>query len=122
MIKNSIEFFGDDDVRVLVEKLWSEVFRASNKLIQDTKAFGFSDIAILPNPNIFQMINALTMIDIMIDIVLPLEQDGKIKSSVNLLNAKQQILNMRMIATAITDDDRNAYEAAVRRLNNQAQV
>jgi len=116
------QYFGDEEIKALVEELWSAVFKTSNTLIQATKAFGFLDIAILPNPNIFQMLNSLTIIDNMIDIILPLDQDGKVNSSVNLLNAKQQILNMEMIASAIKDQNRDAYDAAVRRLQNQAQL
>lgn len=116
------EFFGEKEIKELVEELWSEVFKTSNSLIKDTKAFGFGDMEILPNPNIFQMLNTLTIIDNMIDIILPLDQIGKVNSSVNLLNAKQQILNMEMIATAIKSKNREAYDEAVRRLHRQAQL
>jgi hypothetical protein len=121
---NNKEFFGDDAIKLFVERLWSKVFEASNKLIRDTKLFGFSEIEALPNPNVHQMLASLTVIDVVLDQIMMMDQDGTVSIGDTrlLINAKQQIFNMTMIAAALKAKDRESYDEAVRRLHDQAQI
>jgi len=117
-----IEYFGDEAIKKHVLKLWANVFRASNKVIQDAKIFGFEKIGIVPDPNIHQMLATLSVIDGMLEIILGLSQAGKVDVSDTRLifNAKQQILTMEQIATALNNDDRKGYDEAIERLCKQA--
>lgn len=121
---NNIEFFGDSSIKLFVEQLWSKVFDASNKLIRDTKLFGFSEIEALPNPNVHQMLTALAVIDNVLDQIMTMDSNGTVNigDTRMLINAKQQIFNMTMIAAALKAKDRASYDEAVRRLHNQAQI
>jgi hypothetical protein len=121
---NNKEFLGDDAIKLFVERLWSKVFEASNKLIRDTKLFGFSEIEALPNPNVHQMLASLTVIDVVLDQIMMMDQDGTVSIGDTrlLINAKQQIFNMTMIAAALKAKDRESYDEAVRRLHDQAQI
>lgn len=125
MVKNkNIEFFGDSAVKAFVEELWSKVFEASNKLIRDTKLFGFSEIEALPNPNVHQMLASLAVIDTVLDQIMTMDRDGTVNIGDTrlLINAKQQICIMTMIAAALKAKDRQRYDDAVRQLHNQAQI
>jgi hypothetical protein len=117
-----IEFFGDKAIKKHVEELWAGVFKASNKVIKDAKIFGFETIGTIPNPNIHQMLATLGVIDGMLDIILSLSQVGRVDvDDVRLIfNAKQQILVMEQIATALNSEDRNSYDEAIKRLGQQA--
>ena len=119
-----LEFFGDDSIKELVVELWGGVFEASNKLIKDTKIFGFQEIGIIPDPNVHQMINSLALISNMLEIMLTLSQTGQVDTEDTRLifNAKQQILMMEQIASALNNDDRASYDEAVERLQKQAPI
>lgn len=122
MLNGDADFFGDESVERLVEEMWSNVFNASNKLIQDTKLFAFSEIESLPKPNIHQMLKTLTVFDNILDLILTLNQNGQVdvKDTRLIFNAKQQILLMERIATALRNKDRPDYDEAVLQLENQA--
>lgn len=119
-----LEFFGDDSIKELVVELWAGVFEASNKLIRDTQIFGFQEIGIIPDPNVHQMLNSLALIDSMLELMLTLSQTGQvdIEDTRLIFNAKQQILMMEQIASALNNDDRVSYDQAVKRLQTQAQI
>lgn len=120
---NNTEFFGDETIKLLVESLWSKVFAASNKVIRDTEVFGFNEIEVIPNPNVHQIIASLAVISNTLELIMTMDRNGVINigDARQLINAKQQILNMEAIAIALKSKDRDAYEEAVRRLQNQAQ-
>lgn len=115
------EFFGDQTIKDTVEEFWNEVFEASRKLIRDTKRFSFSEVEILPNPTVHQMLSTLSALDNMFEIALS-PTNAKLETELIRLifNARQQILNMELIATALNNKDRDNYDYAVRRLQNQA--
>lgn len=117
-----IEFFGDKAIKEHVEKLWASVFEASNKVIKDANIFGFESMGVIPDPNIHQMLATLSIIDNMLEVILTLSQTAKVELGDTRLifNAKQQILTMEQIATALNNDDRQSYDEAVERLKTQA--
>lgn len=117
-----LEFFGDINIQKNVELLWARVFEASNKVIKDAEIFGFELIGFLPNPNIHQLLMTLSVISDMLERILMLSQTGKLElGNIRLIfNAKQQILTMEQIATALNNDDRVSYDEAVDRLAKQA--
>lgn len=117
-----IEFFGDDAIKKHVVELWANVFDASNKVIQDAKIFGFESMGVVPDPNIHQILATLTVIDGMLEFILTLSHAGKVDVGDTRLifNAKQQILTMEQIATALNSEDRKSYDEAVERLAKQA--
>jgi len=118
------DFFGDKSIENLVETLWSNVFKASNKLIRDTRLFAFGEIESLPKPNVHQMLKTLTVFDSMLDQILTLNQNGKLDlvDTRLIFNAKQQILVMERIATALRNHDRAGYDEAVIALEKQAPI
>lgn len=121
---NNSEFFGDDSIKLLVEELWGKVFAASNKVIRDTKVFGFNEIEVIPNPNVHQIIASLAVISNTLELIMTMDRDGVINigDARQLINAKQQILNMEAVAIALKRKDRASYEEAVSRLHSQAQI
>lgn len=118
------EFFGDKDVKEYVETLWGEVFVVVNSVIKLTKVFGFDEIGVIPNPSIDQMLLTLKVAKDMMDLVHILDQNGiiHIQDTRLLINAKQCLLNMESIADAVKDNNKDKYEDARVKLNNQAQI
>lgn len=118
------DFFGDKGIEALVEQLWSNVFMVSNKLIRDTKLFAFSEMESLPKPNVHQMLKTLTVMDSMLSQILTLNQNGELnlKDTRQIFNAKQQILVMERVATALKNHDRAGYDEAVMELTKQAPI
>jgi hypothetical protein len=118
------EFFGEKNIKDSVEKLWNEVMEASQKFIRDSKKFGFDEIGILPNPTVHQMLFSLRLINAAFGLVSSDIENGKVDNDdIRLIfNARQQVLNMEMVATALNKKDRDAYDYAVRLIKNQAAI
>ncbi len=118
------EFFNDESIRSYVEELWGKVFEVSNQIIRDTKVFGFNEIDVIPDPNIHQMLATLAVASNTLDLILNMNSNGDIDIGDTrlVLNAKQQVLNMESIATALKSKDRSRYDESVKRLHEQAQI
>lgn len=79
-------------------------------------------MGVVPDPNIHQILATLTVIDGMLEVILTLSHAGRVDvgNTRLIFNAKQQILTMEQIATALNNDDRKSYDEAVDRLKKQA--
>ena len=116
------DFFGDDAVKALVEKAWESVFITSNKVIRDAGIFGFEGIEVIPNPNIHQMLTTLTIVSNVLDFMLSLSSEAEIDYDARrlILNAKQQILTLERVATALKAVNREDFNQAMQDLKSQA--
>lgn len=121
---NVSEFFDDILIKNEVEMIWGGVILATQKLLQNAELFGFDEIELKSNPNIHQLITATSTIDFMLGRALDDMQclDNPDHTLVRMiLNAKQNILHMKEIATALKLKDKEIYAAAIERLKTQAQ-
>lgn len=113
-----------DDVVVKekVEQVWAEVFKASSVITQQAQKFGFEQMAHVPKPNIHEMLIALRIFNSIIDILLSSAEDLNVAFDETrlMLNAKQQLLRMEMIANALKANDRDAYNQYTRELEIQS--
>lgn len=116
------EFFGDALIKDKVERLWHKVMESSRKFINDSKKFGFQGIEILPNPNVHQMLRSLRLADGAFEILMADADDADLDTHDFRLifNAKQQILHMERVATALKNKDQIGYDEAVLLLERQA--
>ena len=116
------EFFGEKAIKENVERLWNNVMEAARKFIRDSKKFGIDEIGILPNPTVHQMLSSLRLTDVAFGMIIDDAEDSKLDTDdIRLIfNAKQQILNLERVATALHKQDRASYEEAVRLIENQA--
>lgn len=116
------EFFGEKVVKDKVEKLWGNVMESARKFIRDSHTFGFEKVGIVPNPTVHQMLSSLRLADVAFGMIMADAEDSHLDADdIRLIfNAKQQILNMERVATALNNKDRFNYDEAVRLLENQA--
>lgn len=122
--ENDNNYFGNTSIQRDIDEVWETVCRTCNKLIQDTKIFDFFEIGIIPNPNIHDMVKYLVVVDRVLDSILELIECNELDDIDTRLifNSKQQIFNMKQMATAIIKNDSNAYEEYLHKLRNQGQV
>lgn len=115
------EYFGDKNIQREVENYWNDVYEISLAIIRNTKICDFANIA-LAKPNIHEMIATLKFINGTLNLILSLNKSGRINvdDTRQIHNAKQQILMMQQIAIALENEDRDAYDYAVERLQKQA--
>lgn len=116
------EFFGDSLIKEKVETLWHKVMESCRKFISDSRKFGFQGIELLPNPNVHQMLRSLRLVDGAFEILMSDENGEQLDHDDYRLifNARQQILHMEMVATALKKKDQAGYDEAVAILDRQA--
>lgn len=120
---NVSEFFDDIRIKEEVEKIWSNVFDSVYQVIRNSDLYAFDEIEAKSNPNIHQLIAATSMLEFMLDRAVEfLECSDRIDHDLirMLINAKQQVVLMKEIATALKIQDKAIYDLAIDRLKNQA--
>lgn len=116
------EFFAQEIVKQKIEDLWSKVFESSNKVLKEHKVYGFTGIAVIPDPNVHERLVALQVFSAVIDVLLNASKAGmelEYEQTRQLLNAKSQITNMERVAAALTAENREDYDVAVEALDKQ---
>lgn len=105
-----------------VEKLWAKVFESVTQVIRQTKVFSMTDMGVVPNPNIHQMLARLQIFDDVIDVLVKNAETFGLEYDQTrlLLNCKVQIANMERLAAAVNASDEANYNAAVKALETQA--
>lgn len=116
-----VQLLDNDDVRVKVEEIWSEVFRSSNKVIKQASDFGFNGIEAIPSPNIHQILLHLQVFDALIDILLSYgkDQDLGYEQERQLLNAKAQLVKMGQLAAALKANNKDDFELTLAAMKGQ---
>ncbi len=122
---NVINIFDDEQIKIEVEELWGNVFRATYSILKTADMFGFEEIEIKSNPNIHQLIAATATMEFWLDTALAIVQNcenvehGLIRM---ILNAKQNVNHMQAMAAGLKTNDRELYDEALNCLRNQAQI
>ena len=95
-------------------------FAASNKVLVDEKRFGFLGMEAIPDPNIHQMMVLLRALNAAL-VSIP-EEFGTLQYEENrlILNAREQITRMEMVAAALKANDRDGFDEAIKKLEAQA--
>lgn len=122
---NVSEFFDDIHVKEEVEKIWGEIFDSTYQVIKNSDLYAFEEIEIKSNPNIHQLIAATSMLEFMLDRTIEyVECMDEIDYSLirMLINARQQIVLLKDIATALKIKDKQLFESSVRQLKTQAPI
>ena len=110
----------DQAIKDKVQKLWELVFSASNKILVDEKRFGFTGIGVIPDPNIHQMIAVIRSIDEGLMTVLQEFSDLQYDETRLILNAREQISRMEVVAIALKLNNKELFDEAIKRLEEQA--
>ncbi|MEJ5149805.1 hypothetical protein [Comamonas sp. MYb396] len=107
-----------DEATLKVEKVWGEILRVTDRLLQAHHHFGFSNIQENVSPTIEDMLKSLRILEVILDALVSGPTD--VDCTRILLNAKQAILNIEAVNLALNSKDVDGYELAMNRLNNQA--
>ena len=114
----------EHEIQKDIEEIWEKICGACNKIINDTKLFGFMEIGLVPNPNIHDMVRYLVVIDKVLDSILMLVECNEadhVDSRV-IFNSKQQIFNMKQMANAVVKNDIDLYNEYLHKLKNQSLI
>jgi hypothetical protein len=111
------------DVTSKVQELWEKVFKNSNEVLHQHTHFGFDGVK-NGTPNIEQRLFQLQAIGAVLDILMNNSALGNLdyEQQRQILNAKQQITNMEMVAAAVKADEEADYIEAVAILEKQLPI
>lgn len=118
----STELFDDAAIKQKVLEVWEKVFTASNKVISHANSYGFSGMDVVPSPNIHGMLVSLQIFSTILDILITNADKLEVEYEETrlMLNAKEQMIRMERLATALKANNRNDYELALAALEAQA--
>lgn len=119
-IKMSNDLYGDAVVQERVNKVWAEVFTASNQVLQHARTYGFLGMEVIPNPNVHQMLVTLQMLDALMDVILLRFEDLPYEEKRLIFNAKEQITRMERVAAALQENNSADFNEAIACLERQA--
>lgn len=121
---NNLKLMDDKETQEIIDELWGTVFENCYGLIQQTAIFGFKEMDVLPDPNIHQILASSIVIGTMLDTILDFDNEGiiNVADTRKIINAKQQILIMKRMATALKNKDENTFNLAVTDLKSQAVI
>jgi hypothetical protein len=114
--------FDIEAATAIVASAWEDVFTTSDIIIRQSGLYGFNEIGLIPNPNIHQLLASMGVVSIMLDKIseklscINLGHDETRK----LFNAKQQILKLEQVASALLAKDEPLYNQAMLELKKQA--
>lgn len=109
-----------DKVKPLVEQAWAGVFQVVNTVIASHDNYGFKSIESKINPSLQDILRGLKVMEAILDAILA-ENQLEYDSSRLILNAKQQINCIELIAVALKHGREDDYEEAIAKLSRQAQ-
>jgi hypothetical protein len=120
MDQKKVNLFDDEDIKKQVIEVWATVFSASNIVIQHAKQFGFDGMVVVPNPNIHQLLVPVRLLSQWIEVFLC--ENMEYDQVRLMLNAKQQLLRMEMVAAALEAGDLENFNRTMEEIQNQAQI
>lgn len=113
-----VALWEDEVIKKRVLEAWDVIFTTSDTLIKHAKTYGFGGM-LAASPNIHQLLVKVRALDQLFDVLIAsenLEYDEVRK----LLNAKQQLLRMEIVAAAIDANNREDFDRAMTEIENQA--
>lgn len=122
-MQNQAVLSAQAEVTSKVEELWDKVFKNSNEVLAQHLRFGFDGVK-NGTPNIEQRLLQLQAIEALFDLILNNRLVGELdyEHQRQILNAKQQITNMEMVAAAVKSNKFEDYVEAVRVLEKQLPI
>lgn len=122
-MSETITLADQTEVKTKVEELWARVFKNSNEVLHQHVKFGFDGVK-NGNPNIKQRLFQLSAIEAVFDLLLNNSAVGNLdyEQQRQILNAKQQITNMEMLAAAVEANNQHDYQQAVESLEKQLPI
>lgn len=117
----SSELMLDKSIKDAVDKVWESVFKTSNKVLADYHKYGFSGMAIVPDPNIHQMLFSIQVVNLFIDLLINSADNIGIEYDEirKLINSKQQFALLEELASALKANDRGGFDTAMEKLRVQ---
>ena len=118
----SLSIFESKKIEDRVEKIWERIFKNSNDVIKQSKVHGFLSIQEIPTPNIHEMLLQLKVLHVVMDMIITLGPENGLKYEHTrlILNAKEQLTRMEMVAEALNAGNEDDYNKAVVELEQQA--
>lgn len=125
---------GDDkEVNERIQEAWGRIFLSSNQILAHAKRYGFTGIERFPSPNIHKMLHILREIDTRLAGILGLLQEENSPESADeatqqldhrrtfdsigkIVDAREQILKMELVAAALRANDKEAFESAIEKI------
>lgn len=111
----------DEAIRVLVLEVWGQVMHTGNRVIAQWTEHGYEEMGIVPDPNIHALLVEVRKLEEMMDKILASEHLDYSQSRM-LINAKQQVLWMELLAAALTNDQRSDFDDVITKLKNQPHI
>lgn len=113
-----------DELTQEARDLWSNVFRLSNRILQQSRLYSYDAISELaPDPNISTILSLCRWFDQAFDSVILFDtsiQEIGYENTRLTLNAKQTILVMEKLANALKAKNQEDYNSALAELKAQA--
>lgn len=111
------------EITTKVGELWEKVFTNSNEVLHQNSRFGFDGVK-NGDPNIEERLFQLQVIGAALDILQASSVFGGLdyEQQRQILNAKQQITNMEMVAAAVAANQEGDYLKAVEALETQLPI
>jgi hypothetical protein len=112
-----------EEVKAKLEQLWDRVFKNSNEILHQHVRFGFDGVK-NGNPHIEHRLVQLQAIEAVFDVLINNSRLGDLEyeQQRQILNAKQQITNMEMVAAAVKANREDDYREAVALLEKQLPI
>ncbi|CAN7476557.1 hypothetical protein [Caballeronia sp. LjRoot31] len=121
--KDDESLYAKAAIREKVLDVWARVFKASNKVIQDAKNYGFLGMDVAPDPNIHTMlVSSKFLAEIVTFLVDQAEQRDDTESVRLLLNAKEQLLRLERLANELKANNEDGFNAVLSEINAQAVI
>lgn len=113
-----------DELTQEARDLWANVFRLSNRILQQSRLYSYDAISELaPDPNISTILSLCRWFDQAFDNVILFDasiQEIGYENTRLTLNAKQTILVMEKLANALKAKNQEDYNSALAELKAQA--
>jgi dissimilatory sulfite reductase (desulfoviridin) alpha/beta subunit len=109
------------DEQELVAKIWMDVIRVVNKLIDAHDKYGFGKFSEGVNPSIEVIVRSFNVVDALLK---TLTESGQLDADEyrQVINSRQCILHTKMLALALEAEDEGEYTRLMQLLTTQAPV
>lgn len=113
---------GPKNLEDLAATIWDKVCLNIDKVLEECQLHGLLGILTVPDPSVEARLNALRDFDQVCGVIIAaLEHSGDGHSTIRvMINARQQILNLRLLLNAAKSGDAAEFEEVRARLGNQA--
>ena len=102
--------------------IWDEVCRNIDLVLKECELHGLAGILIVPDPSVEARLIALRHFESVCNVIISaLESSADHHSTIRtMINAQQQMLNLRLLLNAAKSGDSKEFEDAKERLSKQA--